>query len=95
MLTNQFFQSDVSLHAFTTFGIAALTRYYVHVTNVAQLHKVIQSSQFTDLPKLVLGGGSNLILTRDFSGIVLHIALTGREYIFEDEHADHVRAAAG
>jgi UDP-N-acetylmuramate dehydrogenase len=47
------------------------------------------------MPRLVLGGGSNLLLTRDFPGLVLHIALQGREVLAGDATHHHVRAAAG
>ncbi|HEY1148708.1 MAG TPA: UDP-N-acetylmuramate dehydrogenase, partial [Pseudoduganella sp.] len=46
-------------------------------------------------PRLVLGGGSNLLLTGDFPGLVLHICLEGRELLAGDAGHHHVRAAAG
>jgi UDP-N-acetylmuramate dehydrogenase len=89
------YQSHVSLQAFTTFGIAASARFYLRVTEVTQLQLLNQIPELTDVPRLVLGGGSNLILTSDFPGLVLHIALMGRERIGEDEQFIYVRAAAG
>jgi UDP-N-acetylmuramate dehydrogenase len=43
----------------------------------------------------VLGGGSNILLTRDFSGLVLHVGIKGIEIVGEDTDATYVRAAAG
>lgn len=91
----QLIQSDVSLQSFTTFGIAASARFYLHVTEVAQLKQLSQLPELAGLPRFILGGGSNVILTRDFPGVVLHIALAGRECINEDDQFTYIRAAAG
>ena len=91
----QLIQSNVSLQSFTTFGIVASARFYLRVSEVAQLQQLSQLSELASLPRLILGGGSNLILTRDFPGLVLHIALTGRERVQEDDQFIYVRAAAG
>lgn len=98
MSLSQLVQSNVSLQSFTTFGIAVSARYYFRLTEVAQLPKfnqLMQLPEFAGLPLLILGGGSNVIVTRDFPGVVLHMALIGREYLFEDDHFVYVRAAAG
>ena len=47
------------------------------------------------LPRLVLGGGSNIVLTRDFPGLVLHMATQGIALKSEDADACYVCAAAG
>jgi UDP-N-acetylmuramate dehydrogenase len=47
------------------------------------------------LPRLVLGGGSNVVLTGDFAGLVLLVALRGRRIVREDADAVYVEAAAG
>jgi UDP-N-acetylmuramate dehydrogenase len=91
----QHVQSNVALQAFTTFGIAASARFYLRVTEVAQLQQLNEKPELLGLPLLVLGGGSNIILTRDFPGLVIHIALTERKRINEDDQFIYVRAAAG
>jgi UDP-N-acetylmuramate dehydrogenase len=48
-----------------------------------------------DVPRFVLGGGSNLVLTGDFNGLVLQMAIPGRELAGEDADAWYVRAGAG
>ena len=94
MLSSPLLLSHVSLQSHNTFGIAAVARHYVRITELAQLSALSQSAQ-SDLPRLVLGGGSNLIFTRDFPGVVLHMALSGRECLAEDDQHVLVRAAAG
>jgi UDP-N-acetylmuramate dehydrogenase len=88
-------QQDVSLKPFNTFGIDAYAKHYLRVSNIEQLRAVFADPQLAALPRLVLGGGSNLLLTGDFPGLVLHIALEGRELLAGDAAHHHVRAAAG
>ncbi len=51
--------------------------------------------ELTQLPKLVLGGGSNILLTQDFPGLVLHMCMKGIAIVGEDADATYVQAAAG
>ena len=91
----QFVQSQVSLQSLTTFGINASASSYLRVTQLSQLQQLIDCPALAKLPRLVLGGGSNIILQADFPGIVLHMALRGRELLAQDAHYYYVRAAAG
>lgn len=59
------------------------------------LQKVNAMPAFSHLPRLVLGGGSNILLTGDFPGLVLHICTAGIAIVGEDDEATYVRAAAG
>jgi UDP-N-acetylmuramate dehydrogenase len=90
-----FIQSQFSLQSLNTFGIAATARAYLRVTKKEQLLGVYADGAWATLPKLVLGGGSNVLLTRDFDGLVLHIALEGKELVGGDETHHFVCAAAG
>ena len=83
------------LQSLNTFGIAASAQAYLRITEKEQLLGVFADAAWAALPRLVLGGGSNVLLTRDFAGLVLHIALQGREVVGEDEQYRYVRAAAG
>lgn len=88
-------QHDFSLRELNTFGVAASAQAYLPVSSVAQLEQVRQDSSLAAMPRLVLGGGSNILLTRDFPGLVLHMGIKGIEIVGEDETATYVRAAAG
>ncbi len=83
------------LQPLNTFGIAATARAYLRVTKKEQLLGVYADGAWATLPKLVLGGGSNVLLTGDFDGLVLHIGLEGKELIGGDNQHHFVRAAAG
>ncbi|MHA4870387.1 UDP-N-acetylmuramate dehydrogenase [Duganella sp. PWIR1] len=88
-------QYQHSLQPLNTFGIAATARAYLRVTKKEQLLGVYADGAWATLPKLVLGGGSNVLLTGDFDGLVLHIALEGKELISGDDRHHFVRASAG
>lgn len=88
-------QRDFPLQSLNTFGIAARARYYARIESAEQLRQLDQLPELQDLPRLILGGGSNVVLTGDFAGVVLHAALAGREKIGEDAQSILVRAGAG
>jgi len=88
-------QRDFSLRALNTFGIDARTQAYLPVDDANLLRAVHASAELRAMPRLVLGGGSNLLLTRDFPGLVLHMRNRGIEVVGEDADCRYVRAAAG
>ena len=86
---------DVSLETRNTFGIAARARCFARIEAIEDLHALRERPEWIAGPRLILGGGSNLLFTRDFDGLVAHIALTGREYLGDDGDHRLVAAAAG
>jgi UDP-N-acetylmuramate dehydrogenase len=86
---------DFSLKSCNTFGIDARARRYVRIGSVADLAAALAAPELAGLPRLVLGGGSNIVLTGDFDGVVLHMAMAGREVLGEQDGQVLVRAAAG
>lgn len=87
--------SNFTLRDHNTFGIDAIAHKYVSITSQEQLLEVNNSSALSGLPRLVLGGGSNILLTRNYPGVVLHMQIKGIARIGEDANATYVRAAAG
>lgn len=86
---------NVSLRRNNTFGIEAAAQAYVALTDVAQLPLLYADKALAAMPRLVLGGGSNILLTADFPGLVLHVELSGIETLGEHAGTQHVRVAAG
>ncbi len=86
---------DFPLASLNTFRIPARARHYLRVDGAAQLEAVRRDPLLAGLPRLVLGGGSNLLFTRDFDGIVLHMAGQGKELLGEQDGRILVRAQAG
>jgi len=86
---------DVSLRALNTFGIDVHARTFISVNTVSDLEAIAANPQLSVLPRLILGGGSNLLLTKDVAGLVLHMVNTGRRVVGESERRVIVRAQAG
>ena len=86
---------DVSLQSFNTFGIASRAQRYLRVTSPSQLAKLALDPELAALPRLVLGGGSNVLLSDSVNALVLHMGIPGREIVGQTAHATLVRAGAG
>lgn len=83
------------LRALNTLGIAATARAYLRVTSAADLQAVRTNPDLSRLPRLILGGGSNLVLSGDFDGLVAHLVNQGKCIVGEDETHVVVSAQAG
>lgn len=86
---------DFSLRGLNTFGIDTVAQFYLRVLTTEMLLEVKDNPALSCLPRLVLGGGSNILLTHDFSGLVLHMCGQGIEIVGAETDAIYVRAAAG
>jgi UDP-N-acetylmuramate dehydrogenase len=88
-------RSNQSLRAFNTLGVDATARYFLTVDSPDLLPRIADEPQLRGVPRLVLGGGSNLLMTRDFDGLVLHVALRGVTELAPSEDAWRVQVGAG
>lgn len=88
-------QKDVQLKPFNTFGIEATAKYFIEVSSINQLQEILQSPDFQSTERLILGGGSNMLLTKDFDGLVIKIAIKGFEVVNENEDNIWIKAGAG
>jgi UDP-N-acetylmuramate dehydrogenase len=85
----------VSLKPYNTFGIDQSAHQLVEVTSVEQVQEAIALAGKQQLPVLFLGGGSNILLTQDFPGLVVRLQLRGIEKVHEDHQHVWVKAGAG
>lgn len=90
-----FLQSDVSLREFNSFGLDVRAKNLVRIDSIETLTEGFGSAGWSGGPYFVLGGGTNLLLTRDVEGVVIQMALRGMALVTQDTHAYYVRAAAG
>ena len=88
-------ESGVSLKPFNTFGLPAVARTLVRVASDADVRRVVDHPELGLAPKFVLGGGSNIILTRDMPQIVLKVEVRGMRLVEERTDAWIVEAGAG
>ncbi|RED48288.1 UDP-N-acetylmuramate dehydrogenase [Seonamhaeicola aphaedonensis] len=86
-------KQNISLKPYNTFGIDVNAKFFVSVSSIDELKQVLALQDFPN--KLILGGGSNMLLTKDFNGLVLHINLKGIKIISETSQYVIVKANAG
>ncbi len=87
-------QQNISLKPYNTFGINVFAQYFASFTTVDELAELL--SPINHQPStLILGGGSNILFTKNFEGLVLKNELTGISLINEDANYYYVKAAAG
>ncbi|MGK8774182.1 UDP-N-acetylmuramate dehydrogenase [Burkholderia cenocepacia] len=86
---------DHPLAAHNTFGIAATARYAARITQADQFAALHRDARLANLPLLVLGGGSNVVFTHDFDGVVLLDEIAGLRVVREDAEAWYVEAGGG
>ena len=87
-------REQVDLTALNTLALPARSRYFARLDHSGQLPELLAFAAERELPLLVLGGGSNLILNGDWSGLTLHIALRGKR-VSRIEGGALVSVAAG
>nr|WP_296088790.1 UDP-N-acetylmuramate dehydrogenase [uncultured Prevotella sp.] len=80
---------DYSLLAHNTFGIDAKCSRFVEYASVEEAQQLVASLTEADQPLLILGGGSNLLLTGDYQGTVLHSAIMGIEVMENSSFENH------
>ena len=86
-------QTNFSLKNYNTFGIEASAKQFVAVHDVAKLRDVLE--QYKSQKKFILGGGSNMLLTKDIEALVIHVDLKGKRIIKETEDFVWVESQAG
>lgn len=88
-------QENFSLKHLNTFGIEAKAKYYAEINSISDIQELISNKIYSDSEKLIVGGGSNILFTKDFNGLVLKNNLKGIEVIKEDADFVEVRSSAG
>jgi UDP-N-acetylmuramate dehydrogenase len=78
-------RENVDLLPFNTFNISVKARYFTSITSVDEAKTVFQSDIFKNHRHLLLGGGSNILLTGDFDGVVIKNELKGIEIVDEND----------
>jgi len=85
----------VSLKPYNTFGLPAVAQTLVRIASDADVRRVVDDPVLGLAPKFILGGGSNIILTRDMPQIVLKVEVRGMRVLEERADAWIVEAGAG
>jgi UDP-N-acetylmuramate dehydrogenase len=88
-------ETRASLKTFNTFGLPAVAQTLLHVKSEADIKRIVDHPSHGRGAKFILGGGSNVVLTRDVSALVLKIEILGRRLVQAQDDAWIVEAGAG
>ena len=88
-------QENISLKPFTTFGIDKKAKFFTTVTTLDELKSALLVAKEKQLPVFILGGGSNILLTRDIEGLVIKLEIKGINLVKEDEDQLWAEVGAG
>ena len=86
---------NASLKQYNTFGIEAKAKVFATFSSSEELKKLLLTREYKDAKKLILGGGSNVLFTKDFDGLILKNNIKGIEVDKEDDEFVWVKASAG
>ena len=88
-------EQRASLREHNTFGLPAVARTLIHLRSEAEVRRVVDHPVYGVAPKFILGGGSNVVLTRDVEAVVLKVEIAGMQLL--EQTATHwlVEAGAG
>jgi UDP-N-acetylmuramate dehydrogenase len=88
-------ESDASLRCYNTFGMDVKASQLLRLTSENELPEVLRYASAFEGRVLFLGGGSNILLTRNWEGLVIKIETKGIEVLDEDSEFVYVKAQAG
>ncbi len=90
-----FVEQNVPLQPHNSFGIVAKARALVRVRGESEVRELLADPEYGSIPRFVLGGGSNIVLTGDVKPLVLKVEVAGRRLIEDGPRATIVEAGAG
>ena len=88
-------EENISLRPYNSFGIEAKARYFSTFDSLEALEELLEHPVARHQNLLVLGGGSNILLTQDVNALVLRNNIPGKELIGEDDRYFYIKAGAG
>jgi len=88
-------EKNVALQPYNSFHIVAKAFSLVRVTDVTDIERVLASPELRSLPKFVLGGGSNIVLTGDVKPLVLKVEIMGKRLLSETARGYTIEVGAG
>ncbi len=88
-------KENYSLLKFNSFHINVSAKYFVEVLSVFEMQEVLRENIIKNIPILIIGGGSNILLTKDYDGLVIKNSIRGIKVVSETDKEIFVEAGAG
>ena len=86
---------NYSLKNYNTFGLDVKARWYAEITNTEDLQLLLKNPEFNTTPKMILGGGSNILFTKDYEGLIIRNRIEFIKKLSEDENQVSIKVGAG
>lgn len=83
------------LKSLNTFGVEAVAKVYIRIEDGDELGRFLKNMPYPEMPLLPLGGGSNVLFTRNYTGVVLHLMIKGIRIVCENDRYADVEVMAG
>jgi UDP-N-acetylmuramate dehydrogenase len=94
-VTSSLIQTDADLKPYNTLNVQATARHLARVCTAEELQEILHDDKWSLEKKFILGGGSNVLFTGDFDGLIIHVAIEGREIVDESEKNVRIKTGAG
>ena len=89
------FKTNFSLKQYNTFGIDVSTEFFTEISNSNDIKELIDSDIFKTHSRLILGGGSNILFTKDFQGLIIHSRIRGIDIVDENKEFLYLKVGSG
>ena len=88
-------KKNSSLYSYNSFGVDHNSSYFIEIESKSQIINFLKDEKYLKEDKLILGGGSNILFTKDFDGVVLFNKIKGINKIKEDKNHIYLRVGSG
>jgi UDP-N-acetylmuramate dehydrogenase len=88
-------KENYSLLQHNTFGLDVKAKFYIETRSEGELKEVLTDTSLQDEKKMILGGGSNVLFTKDYDGLIIEILSDDIKIVYEDDDHAIVEADAG
>lgn len=88
-------QKNISLQHLNTFGIDVSCKLFCTVSSTKEIERLLSCEEFIENNVLILGGGSNLLFTKDFNGLIVKNEVRGFETLSESKDNKIIKVGAG
>jgi UDP-N-acetylmuramate dehydrogenase len=89
------FKENISLKPYNTFGIEAFCSFFIEINSIEDFMLLLKTDIFHSNSKLIIGGGSNILFTKNFNGLVIKNNIKGISVVSENSETVVVKANAG
>lgn len=89
------FKTNFSLKQYNTFGIDVTAKFFTEISTSDDINELTASDIFIKNPRLILGGGSNVLFTKDFEGLIIHSKIGGIDIVEENKDFVYLQVGSG